>query len=133
MLRELTMQRLKQRMAKLVAGENQSPRLSRLIFRDSSILTSSSRSSLGCTKLVQNAIPLEIATSTWMNTVSLCCSGCSVVDTIVKVSRLAWLPKAGGKMNCGYRLHTQFEIFRGTVNRVDVTGSYGPACHRLCI
>ena len=36
----------------------------------------------------------------------------SVVDTIVRVARLAWLPKAGGKMNCGYRLHTQFEIFR---------------------
>jgi len=47
----------------------------------------------------------------------------SVVDTIVRVARLAWLPKAGGKMNCGYRLHTQFEIFRGTVSRVDVTGS----------
>ena len=47
----------------------------------------------------------------------------SVVDTIVRVARLAWLPKAGGKLNCGYRLHTQFEIFRGTVSRVDVTGS----------
>ena len=47
----------------------------------------------------------------------------SVVDTIVKVSRLAWLPKGGGKMTYGYRLHTQFEIFRGTVNRVDATGS----------
>ncbi len=47
----------------------------------------------------------------------------SVVDTIVRVARLAWLPKAGGKMNSGYRLHTQFKIFRGTVNRVDVTGS----------
>ena len=47
----------------------------------------------------------------------------SVVDTIVRVARLAWLPKAGGKMNCGYRLHTQFEIFRGTVSRMDVTGS----------
>ena len=47
----------------------------------------------------------------------------SVVDTIVRVARLAWLPKAGGKINCGYRLHTQFEIYRGTVSRVDVTGS----------
>ena len=47
----------------------------------------------------------------------------SVVDTIVRVTRLAWLRKAGGKMNCGYRLHTQFEIYRGTVSRVDVTGS----------
>jgi hypothetical protein len=47
----------------------------------------------------------------------------SVVETIVRVARLAWLPRAGGKMNCGYRLHTQFEIFRGTVSRVDVTGS----------
>jgi len=41
----------------------------------------------------------------------------------VKVSRLVWLPKGGGKMNCGYRLHTHFEIFRGTVNNVTVTGS----------
>ena len=47
----------------------------------------------------------------------------SVVETIVKVARLAWLPKSGGRMNCGYRLHTQFEVFRGTVSRVDVTGS----------
>ena len=47
----------------------------------------------------------------------------SVVDTIVKVARLAWLPKGGGKTNCGYRLHTQFEIFRSTISRVDVTGS----------
>ena len=27
------------------------------------------------------------------------------------------------KDHCGYRLHTQFEIFRGTVSRVDVGGS----------
>lgn len=47
----------------------------------------------------------------------------SVVDTIVRVARLAWLPKGGGKTNCGYRLHTQFEIFRSTISRVDVTGS----------
>ena len=47
----------------------------------------------------------------------------SVVETIVRVARLAWLPKSGGKINCGYRLHTQFEICRGTVSRVDVTGS----------
>ena len=43
----------------------------------------------------------------------------SVVETIVRVARLAWLPKAGGKINCGYRLHTQFEIFRSTVSRID--------------
>jgi hypothetical protein len=30
----------------------------------------------------------------------------SVVDTIVRVARLAWLPKAGGKMNCGYARFT---------------------------
>lgn len=47
----------------------------------------------------------------------------SVVETVVRVARLAWLPKSGGKSNCGYRLHTQFEVFRGTVHRVDVTGS----------
>ena len=27
------------------------------------------------------------------------------------------------KDHCGYRLHTQFEIFRGKVSRVDVSGS----------
>ncbi|WP_164102277.1 IS4 family transposase [Candidatus Laterigemmans baculatus] len=47
----------------------------------------------------------------------------SVVDTVVRVARLAWLPKSGQKTNCGYRLHTQFEVFRGTVSRIDVTGS----------
>ena len=47
----------------------------------------------------------------------------SVLDTVVRVARLAWLPKSGGKYSCGYRLHTQFEVFRGSVHRVDVTGS----------
>lgn len=49
----------------------------------------------------------------------------SVVDTIVKVSRLAWLPKGGGKMTYGYRLHTQFEIFRGTVGHGSADDSCG--------
>ena len=47
----------------------------------------------------------------------------AIFHSIVRVACLAWLPKAGGKMNCGYRLHTQFEIFRSTISRVDVTGS----------
>ncbi len=47
----------------------------------------------------------------------------SVVEILARVARLAWLPKAGRKASCGYRLHTQFEVFRGTVHRVDVTGS----------
>lgn len=47
----------------------------------------------------------------------------SVIETVSRVARLAWLPKSKGKMNCGYRLHTQLEVFRGTVHRVDVTGS----------
>lgn len=47
----------------------------------------------------------------------------SVTDTVVRVARLAWLPKSGGQANCGYRLHTQFEVLRGTVHRLDTTGS----------
>ncbi len=47
----------------------------------------------------------------------------SVIDTVVRVAHLAWLPKSGGRMHCGYRLHTQFEVLRGTVSRIDATGS----------
>jgi len=73
MLRGLTTRRPTTSAAKFAAGGNQSPRLPRPIFRDSSILAISSRYSLGCTKLVQNAISLEIATSTWMK------NGCSAL------------------------------------------------------
>lgn len=45
----------------------------------------------------------------------------SVVETIARVARLSWLPKAKGKSLCGYRLHTQFEVLRGVPSRMDVT------------
>jgi hypothetical protein len=34
----------------------------------------------------------------------------SVVETLARVARLSWLPKAKGASLCGYRLHTQFEV-----------------------
>jgi IS4 transposase len=45
----------------------------------------------------------------------------SIVDTIVRVARLAWLPKAKGKSLTAYRLHTHFEVLRGVPTRIDVT------------
>jgi len=45
----------------------------------------------------------------------------SVVETLARVARLAWLPKAKGASLCGYRLHTQFEVLRGVPSRIDVT------------
>jgi IS4 transposase len=45
----------------------------------------------------------------------------SVVDTVIRVAKLAWLPKAKGKSLSAYRLHTHFEVLRGTVARIDVT------------
>lgn len=45
----------------------------------------------------------------------------SVVDTIVRVARLAWIPKAKGKALTAYRLHTQFEVLRGVPTQIDVT------------
>jgi hypothetical protein len=47
----------------------------------------------------------------------------SVFKVLAQIIELAWLPKSSGKSSCGYRLHTQFEVFRGTPNRIDVTGS----------
>ena len=37
----------------------------------------------------------------------------SVIDTIVRVAELAWVPKKGGDFKHAYRLHTQFEVLRG--------------------
>jgi hypothetical protein len=34
----------------------------------------------------------------------------SVVETLARVARLAWLPKAKGASLCGYRLHTRAAI-----------------------
>ena len=45
----------------------------------------------------------------------------SVVETLARVARLSWLPKAKGKSLCGCRLHTQFEVLRGMPSRIDVT------------
>jgi len=42
-------------------------------------------------------------------------------ETLARVARLSWLPKAKGKSLCGYRLHTQFEVLRGVPSRIDVT------------
>lgn len=46
----------------------------------------------------------------------------SIFEVLAQVARLAWLPK-GGKASCGYRLHAQFEVFRGIPSRVDLTPS----------
>ncbi len=47
----------------------------------------------------------------------------SVFKILGQIAKLAWLPTAGGKKSCGFRLHTQFEVFRGTPSRIDVTSS----------
>jgi IS4 transposase len=47
----------------------------------------------------------------------------SVINTVVRVAKLAWLPKAKGKSHTGYRLHTHFEVLRGVPTRIDATGA----------
>jgi IS4 transposase len=47
----------------------------------------------------------------------------SVVDTVVQVARLSWLPKSKGKSLSAYRLHTHFEVLRGVPTRIDTTGA----------
>ncbi len=47
----------------------------------------------------------------------------SVVNTVVNVARLSWLPKSKDKSQSAYRLHTHFEILRGVPSRIDVTGA----------
>lgn len=47
----------------------------------------------------------------------------SVFRLLTQIAHLAWLPKGEGKSSCGYRLHAQFEVFRGTPSRIDVTGA----------
>ena len=47
----------------------------------------------------------------------------SVIDTIVRVADLAWVPKKGGDFKHAYRLHTQFEVLRGVPNCIDVTSA----------
>lgn len=45
----------------------------------------------------------------------------SVINTVVRVAKLAWLPKAKGKSQSAYRLHTHFEVLRGVPTRIDAT------------
>lgn len=45
----------------------------------------------------------------------------TVIKTVVRVAKLAWLPKAKGKSHSGYRLHTHFEVLRGVPRRIDAT------------
>lgn len=47
----------------------------------------------------------------------------SVFRVLTQIAELAWLPQARGKSSCGYRLHTQFEVFRDTPSRIDVTSA----------
>ncbi len=47
----------------------------------------------------------------------------SIFRVLAQVGQLAWLPTGNGKSSCGYRLHAQFEVFRGTTSRIDVTAA----------
>lgn len=47
----------------------------------------------------------------------------SVFRVLAQIAELAWLPKGAGKSSCGYRLHAQFEVFKGAPSRIDVTGA----------
>jgi len=47
----------------------------------------------------------------------------SVFRLLTQIMALAWLPKGDGKSSCGYRLHAQFEVFKGVPARIDVTGA----------
>ena len=47
----------------------------------------------------------------------------SVFKILAQVASFAWLPQGGGKSSCGFRLHAQFEVFRGVPNRIDMTGA----------
>ena len=47
----------------------------------------------------------------------------SVFKILAQVASLAWLPQGEGKSSCGFRLHAQFEVFRGVPNRIDMTSA----------
>lgn len=47
----------------------------------------------------------------------------SVFRILAQVASLAWLPKSDGTSSCGFRLHAQFEVFRGTPSRIDLTAA----------
>lgn len=45
----------------------------------------------------------------------------SVFKVLSQIAALAWIPLGDGRHRCGYRLHTQFEVFRGAPSRIDLT------------
>lgn len=47
----------------------------------------------------------------------------SVFKVLAQIGQLAWIPKDTGKSSCGYRLHAQFEVFKDTTSRIDLTTS----------
>jgi hypothetical protein len=59
----------------------------------------------------------------------------SVFKILSQVAELAWVPIGNGKHRCGYRLHTQFEVFRGTPSRIDLTPANpkGPSDERMVL
>lgn len=59
----------------------------------------------------------------------------SVFKVLSQVAELAWIPIGDGKHRCGYRLHTQFEVFRGTPSRIDLTPANpkGPSDERMVL
>lgn len=59
----------------------------------------------------------------------------SVFKVMSQIARLAWIPTGDGKHRCGYRLHAQFEVFRGAPSRIDLTPANpkGPADERIVL
>lgn len=47
----------------------------------------------------------------------------SIFKVLAQIGRLAWIPTESGRASCGYRLHAQFEVFKGVPSRIDMTGS----------
>jgi hypothetical protein len=47
----------------------------------------------------------------------------SVFKILAQVGQLAWLPRGEGKSSCGYRLHAQFEVFKGTARQIEMTSA----------
>lgn len=47
----------------------------------------------------------------------------SIFKVFAQIAKLAWIPAKGKKASCGYRLHAQFEVFRGVPSRIDVTSA----------
>lgn len=47
----------------------------------------------------------------------------TIIETVRRVAKLAWTPKAGGKHLSAYRLHTHFEVLPGKAVRIDATSA----------